>query len=106
MSVSPETSAIELPMPMSPNSKIPMTAADQKPRMISGTPKRTIPNMKAGLSRRAPVSERATIAPMNAPTPIAELRMPTPLVSEAEEFDRRDDDEHLYSAGERMSAPR
>ena len=47
----------------------------QRPRTISGAPQRITPNMKAGLSLFAPVSEIAAMPPTNAPTPIGRVQI-------------------------------
>ena len=44
-------------------------ALGQSPTATSGSPQSTTPNMNAGLSRRAPVSESASTAPTKRPDP-------------------------------------
>ncbi len=101
MSVSPETSAIELPMPMSPNSKIaddrrgPQAEDDQRNAQEDDPEHEGRAESSCAGQRESDYrsDERADSD--------RRVEDADPAGSEAEELDRRDDDEHLYGAGER-----
>ena len=61
-------------MPMTSSAVTATATSCQRPTATRGSPVKTSPTRKAGLSRFAPVSDRAPTAPRNAPMPIAAFR--------------------------------